>query len=121
MPHLTLEYTNNLRLFDAAKALRDLNGALIESKLFEEADIKSRALSLDTFLVGASPDPRGFIHVRLAILSGRSEQAKRDLSASLLHALKARCEPMAGGEIQLSVEIQDIERGSYAKATLTAG
>lgn len=35
MPHLTLEYTNNLRLFDAAKALRELNDALIESKLFD--------------------------------------------------------------------------------------
>lgn len=121
MPHLTLEYTNNLPRFDAANALRELNGALIESKLFEEADVKSRAYSVDTFLIGVSPAPRGFVHVRLAILSGRSEQLKRDLSASLLRTLKNRCELMAGGEIQLSVEVQDIERGSYAKATLTAG
>jgi len=118
MPHLTLEYTSNLPTFHAANALRELNGALLASGHFEEADIKTRAIRLDTFLVGTSPDTRGFVHVSLSILSGRSEQTKRELSASLLDVLQTRCAPAEGVQVQLSVEVRDIERGSYAKVAL---
>jgi 5-carboxymethyl-2-hydroxymuconate isomerase len=119
MPHLTLEYTSNLSTFLPANALQEMNDALIASGHFEEADVKGRACRLDTFLVGASPSARGFVHVRLSILSGRAEQTKRELSASLLQVLKNRCAPMEGIQIQLSVEVQDIEGGSYAKLALS--
>jgi 5-carboxymethyl-2-hydroxymuconate isomerase len=120
MPHLTLEHTNNLPGFPAASALRELNDALIASGYFEEADIKSRVYRLDTFLVGASPNARGFVHVRLSILSGRSDETKRALSGSLLQVLKDRCAPTESVQVQLSVEVQEIERGSYAKVAVAA-
>ena len=116
MPHLTLEYTDNLPALDARDVLLELNRTLVESGHFEEADIKSRAIKLDTFVVGTSSDRRAFVHVKLAVLSGRSPETKRALSESLLLALKTFGEPATGGEVQLCVEVLDIDRGSYAKA-----
>jgi 5-carboxymethyl-2-hydroxymuconate isomerase len=116
MPHLTIEYTDNLPQFNANEALEALNKTLVASGQFEEIDIKSRAIRISTFLVGTSPDDRAFVHVKLAILSGRSIQIKHELSESLLLVLKAMCEWPAKTHVQLCVEVQEIERESYSKS-----
>jgi len=55
MPHLVIEYTNNLRdRFDARVALAELNRELDAVGEFVSEDIKSRARALDTFLVGVN-------------------------------------------------------------------
>lgn len=116
MPHLTIEYTDNLPQFNASGALVALNKALVASGQFEEIDIKSRAIRISTFLVGTSPDDRAFVHVKLAILSGRSIQIKHELSESLLLALKAMYEWPTKTHVQLCVEVQEIERETYSKS-----
>ncbi len=116
MPHLTIEYTDNLPQFNAGSALLALNSVLAASGHFEEIDIKSRAIRLDTFLIGTSSDRRAFVHVKLAILSGRSTEAKRELSESLLRVLKESDWPTSA-HVQLCVEVQEIERDVYAKAS----
>lgn len=115
MPHLTLEYTDNLAAHLAPDLLPRLNRALLDSGLFAEADIKSRARRLDQWCVGVEAAPRAFAHARLAILSGRPAEAKRALSAGLLAALGAACAAPPGAELQLSVEVIDIDAASYAK------
>lgn len=120
MPHLTLEYTSNLPLFKAADALLAINKVLLSSGEFEELDIKSRAIRLETYLVGTQvsnhPDNQAFVHAKLALLSGRSVQTKQALSASLLLVLEQSCAWPKTQSVQLCVEVQDIERESYAKA-----
>jgi 5-carboxymethyl-2-hydroxymuconate isomerase len=61
---------------------------------------------------------RGFVHVKLALLSGRSPQIKKQLSESLLAVVQDLCEWPAGVEVQLCVEILDIDRESYAKTAV---
>jgi len=117
MPHLTLEYTSNLSNLNPSSVLDQFNQALIASEQFEEPDIKSRALRLEDFAIGEASEGRGFVHVRLAILSGRSPETKSDLSHRLLAVLEKACPPVAGLRCQLSVEVQDIDRASYAKAS----
>lgn len=118
MPHLTLEYTNNLDAIRPDCVLLALNHALVASEHFNEMDIKSRAVSLDTWRVGVSSEEYGFIHVKLAILSGRSTQVKSELSNALLRVLRAACKGLTGHPVQLCVEVQEIERASYAKEIL---
>jgi 5-carboxymethyl-2-hydroxymuconate isomerase len=116
MPHLTIEYTDNLPQFNAGGALVALNKALVASGQFEEIDIKSRAIRIGTFLVGTSPDDRAFLHVKLAILSGRSIQIKQELSESLLLTLTAMYEWPTKPHVQLCVEVQEIDREAYSKS-----
>ena len=117
MPHLTLETTHNLSSPNAEVALKRLNQVLAASGQFdEEIDIKSRAVRLDTFAVGTADDPRAFAHVRLSILSGRPPETKLALSTALLAALKELYVPVDGLHTQLCVEVQEIDRASYAKS-----
>lgn len=115
MPHLSVEYTNDIQGIGSVSALQTLNQVLVASGQFEEADIKSRAIRLETFLVGTSSEPRGFVHAKLAILSGRSPEIKEAISHALLRALRTIC-TSSRVHVQLCVEIVDIERGSYSKA-----
>lgn len=118
MPHLTLEYTRNLTHFDPARALTALNEAMFDSGLFGEPDIKSRAVGLDVYQVGVRDTPRGFVHVDVAMLAGRSDEERKSLADSLLNALKPLVAGQAVGEVQLSATTGDLHRPTYAKAVV---
>ncbi|SEM39140.1 5-carboxymethyl-2-hydroxymuconate isomerase [Pseudomonas sp. ok272] len=119
MPHLHMEYTANLPELNADVALLRLNHALVASGQFAaEFDIKSRAVKVDTFRVGTGLGERGFVSVRLALLSGRSAQIKKQLSDSLLAVLQDVCAWPATVDVQLCVEILDIDRESYTKSAI---
>ncbi len=119
MPHLHLEYSANVRSLETDKALLRLNNALVASGQFsDEVDIKSRAVAHEDFRVGIALAERAFVHVKLAMLSGRSAQIKQQLSTSLLEVLKDIVPAQPGLDIQLCVEILDIDRDSYSKVRL---
>ena len=61
---------------------------------------------------------RAFVAVRLALLSGRSPEIKKQLSQNLLAVLQDLCEWPVGVEVQLSVELLDIDRESYSKVAI---
>jgi len=119
MPHLHLEYTANLPDLAVEKTLLRLNNVLMASGQFgSEADIKSRAVKVEVFQVGTSLIPRGFIAVRLALLSGRSPQVKKQLSESLLAVLQDLGAWPAELPVQLSVELLDMDRDAYSKIAI---
>ena len=119
MPHLHLEYTANLTQLDADKALLRLNHALVASGQFgAEFDIKSRSFKVESFRVGTAMTARGFVAVRLALLSGRSAQVKKQLSESLLAVVQELGPWPEGVQVQLSVELLDIDRDSYSKVAI---
>ncbi|AZN37146.1 5-carboxymethyl-2-hydroxymuconate Delta-isomerase [Iodobacter ciconiae] len=111
MPHINIEYSNNLSTFDANLALQQLNNALIESGHFAEGDIQSRAMGFDHFQIGNVAEGRAFIHIQLRILSGRSAEVKKSLSEALLQALKIDNPQQL--KILIRSEIIDIDRPSY--------
>lgn len=115
MPHISVEYTRNLPGFDPSKALSKINLACLDSGLFDEADIKSRAVAIDCFAVGIERHERGFVHVRIALLAGRSGPERKALSDAVLAALRSSIKAISGMQIQASVETVEIDRRSYAK------
>jgi len=119
MPHLHLEYTPNLTQLNADVALLRLNNALVASGQFAaESDIKSRAMKVEYFRVGTGLGERGFVHVTLSLLSGRSPEIKKQLADSLLAVLQELGPWPAGLSVQCSVEMVDMDRSSYAKAVI---
>jgi len=115
-----MEYTANLPELNADVALIRLNNTLVASGQFAaEFDIKSRAIKVETFKVGTSLGERAFVHVKLALLSGRSPQIKKQLSESLLAVVQELCEWPKDVEVQLCVEILDIDRESYTKTAIS--
>ncbi|EER58876.1 5-carboxymethyl-2-hydroxymuconate isomerase [Acidovorax delafieldii 2AN] len=119
MPHLIVEYSQNLAGFPEAQALAELNQAVTSSpEVLDEADLKSRFVLVDSFEIGTAPANRAFVHAQLRLLSGRSPEAKKDLSERVAGVLRRLSPKPAGVMVQLSVEIVDMDRGSYVKERL---
>jgi 5-carboxymethyl-2-hydroxymuconate isomerase len=118
MPHLRLEYTSNLSYCDWKAALLRLNAALTETGHVDEIDIKSRARAVDHFVIGTSAEKRGFVHVTLLLMSGRSTEIKSSLSQILLEELRDIFPGSPETHVQLCVEVVDIDRDTYAKAVI---
>ncbi len=96
-----------------------LNNVLMASGQFgSEFDIKSRAVKVESFQVGTSLSSRGFIAVKLSLLSGRSAQVKQQLSQSLLAALQDLGDWPADVQVQLSVQLVDMDRDAYSKVAI---
>ena len=119
MPHLTVEYSQNLSDFPQAQALSALNAAVTASpEIADEADLKTRVLPVQQSAVGTAPGHRAFVHAQLRLLSGRSPEAKADLSERIAAVLRQLTPRPEGVLVQLSVEIVDMDRGSYVKERL---
>ncbi|MFY3384937.1 5-carboxymethyl-2-hydroxymuconate Delta-isomerase [Paracidovorax sp. MALMAid1276] len=119
MPHLTIEYSANLARYPEADTLTALNAALCaHPQVQDEADLKTRFIATSSFEIGTAPAHRAFVHAQLRVLSGRTPEAKKELSDIIAAVLRERTPRPAGVMVQLSVEIVDMDRGSYAKERL---
>lgn len=119
MPHLVLEYTANLRPgFRPDDALRAANKVLIASGLFVGDHIKSRAVLLDHYKVADADKGEAFIHARLQMHTGRSNEEKRTLTHGVVEALAAAVSGSRGLRVQLTCEAIDFDRDSYAKTVI---
>jgi 5-carboxymethyl-2-hydroxymuconate isomerase len=111
MPHCIVEYSEEFegsvpQLMDAA-----FHGAL-ESELFEEQDIKTRAIAYRNYRIGRQR--ARFVHVTARILSGRDQEQK----GRLANAILSKLEQCGLSSVSLTVEVCEIERETYAKIVL---
>lgn len=111
MPHLIVEYSNNLNL-PVQPFLRTLHGVLLESGQFEADHIKIRARQYDDYLTGGSAAD-GFVHLTLFLLDGRSEAVKHALGQALCSAVQQAVGSTEG--TQITVDTRDMVRATYAK------
>lgn len=119
MPHLTIEYSANLPHYPEAETLTALNASLCaHPQVQDEADLKTRFIVADSFEIGTAPAQRAFVHAQLRLLSGRTPEVKKELSDRIAQVLRERTPRPQGVMVQLSVEVVDMDRGSYAKERL---
>ncbi|RJF68943.1 5-carboxymethyl-2-hydroxymuconate isomerase [Deinococcus cavernae] len=117
MPHLTVEYTDNLQSPRIAELLRALNAALLaRPDVYPVGGIRARAYRLTDYAVADSTDPQdAFVHVVLKIGAGRSDEVKQATGDDLFAVLKAHfAEEFAARPLALSQEIQEFsEAGTW--------
>jgi 5-carboxymethyl-2-hydroxymuconate isomerase len=117
MPHLTLEYSANVRETTDLKPLFfRLHELLSEIAGIDVRNCKSRARLAEDFLVSEGSDRDAFVHLDVRFLQGRSADVKKDIGAKALGLLR---EWFAGSSsalaLQITVEVREIERGTYFK------
>lgn len=117
MPHIHLEYSDNLQPFDAKPVLLALNRAFFQSGHAGGAqDIKSRAVCHQDYVIGLEQDSgQAYVHAKVSLLSGRSLAARQEISALLLAALREHVPARAGLSIQLCVEMLEMNKETYSK------
>ncbi len=114
MPHCIIDYSQGIDA-DIDELMAAVHQGAMDSGLFPEYDIKTRAVEFAQHRTGQTRD--SFVHVAVHLLDGRSDAQKTALSEAVL----ARIEPLLPGVISVGVEICDIHRASYRKRVLGAG
>ncbi|WP_059411614.1 5-carboxymethyl-2-hydroxymuconate Delta-isomerase [Cupriavidus basilensis] len=122
MPHLIIELTENTRLACSQEELMDqANAALLASGQFNEPDIKSRCVTLTAYRQGTEARERAFVHATLRILDGRELAVRQALGKAVCEAIAEQVRPgQAGESVQVSVDVVEMERASFAKQVVGA-
>ena len=124
MPHLTLEYTDNIANPRIPELLRKLNGVLLaRPDIFPVGGIRARAYCLSEYALADSSEPSdAFVHLRLQIGAGRSEAVKKETGDGLFAVLAGHfADEFEKRGLMLSAEISEFsEAGSWKKNNIHA-
>lgn len=117
MPHCILEYSSNVvDAPDWRRLVLDLHEVLVATGLFVRADIKSRVVEHDRYVIGDGSPDRAFITLEVQILAGRSDALKAQLAEAALELLsRAFARTLDALKCSISVQITDIHRPSYRR------
>lgn len=123
MPHLTLEYSDNLPApVDWTGVMAAVHAALDGLGLFRLEEVKSRTIGWRDTLIGDGKRSQSFVHLTVAILTGRSEEIRQRISQRCLDSLRDQLAPIGQRRsLDVTVEIREMDRGSYGKWVSTPG
>ena len=108
MPHLTLEYTDNLE-FDVQSLLARLHAELVATGVINLKGIKSRAIRLTEYRIADGDKQYSFVHVDLLIREGRSLESQNDAVQRMMAVLKDTFGyRFENGYISISVNIREM-------------
>jgi 5-carboxymethyl-2-hydroxymuconate isomerase len=118
MPHIIVEYTDNLGAGARIPALlKTINDTLIaQDGAFPIGGIRSRALELHDYRVADGAEKSdAFVHITLKIGAGRSDAVKKKTCDELFEAVKAHfADVYATRGLALSMELIEFsESGTY--------
>jgi 5-carboxymethyl-2-hydroxymuconate isomerase len=117
MPHCILEYSSNV--IDApncARLLLDIHEVLMATGLFVRADIKSRIVEHERYVIGDGSQDQAFVTLNVQMLSGGSDETKRQIAEAALDLLsRAFAKTLDQLKCSISVQITDIHRPSYSR------
>lgn len=119
MPHITVEYTDNLKEDgDIIGLLQRINKALIaQGDAFPIGGIRTRAIGLHDYVIadGAGLDD-AFVHVTIKIGSGRSEDVKKRACDMVFEVVESHFEKQFNTRpLALSLELFEFMNPTYKK------
>jgi len=111
MPHLTLEYTDNLQ-FDVQPLLARLHAELVATGAVNLKGIKSRAIRHSAYRIADGNEEYAFVHVNLLIREGRPFEVQKDAAQRVMEVLKETFgDRFEKGYLSLSVDIKEMRDG----------
>ena len=117
MPHLTIEYTSNIKAeARIPELLANANQILIaQNGLFPIGGIRSRAIELTDYCIADNQADYAFVHCNLKIGAGRTDADKKRVCDHLFEALKDHFAALfAKRYLALSLELNEFsESGTY--------
>lgn len=121
MPHLTLEYTDNIHTqINFEQLFSKLHTLLHELANAEINSCKSRAIKLTNYFIGDGSKPEAFVHLDISLLAGRTDQAKQELGKLALALLEHYFHSETTlHTLQTSVKITDIPVEFYFKRNIS--
>jgi 5-carboxymethyl-2-hydroxymuconate isomerase len=113
MPHLTLEYTDNLD-FAVQPLLSRLHSELVASGAINLKGIRSRVIRHSEYRIADGNPEYAFVHINLSIREGRPLETQQDIAQRMMAALKEIFGyRFDDGYLSLSVDIKELRAGIY--------
>jgi 5-carboxymethyl-2-hydroxymuconate isomerase len=111
MPHLTIEYTDNLE-FDVQALLARLHSELVATGAINLKGLKSRAIRHTEYRIADGNPAYAFVHVNLLIREGRPVEVQKDASQRVLAVLRETFEQsFEKSHLSLSIDIKEMRDG----------
>ena len=108
MPHLILEYTDNLD-FDVQSLLARLHDEIVATGAVNLKGIKSRAIRLSEYRIADGFQGYAFVHINLLIRQGRPLEIQKEAAQRVMAALEQTFgERFETGYLSLSVNIEEM-------------
>jgi 5-carboxymethyl-2-hydroxymuconate isomerase len=119
MPHTILEYSDNiLDPADFQPLWTKLHPVLVATAHCRLQDIKSRAYRCAAFRMADGDPDCAFAHLTIRLLEGRDPEALAAIGEAALDVMKAHFgATLAGRQCDLTVELVDMRKAAYFKAT----
>ncbi len=118
MPHITVDYSDVLaETFDRRGFGLALHPLLARTVKGSVAGCKTRFRQIEECVIADGGQEAAMLHVEVALLSGRTPEAKAELSRAVLGLARDHVKPMPGITLHTSVDVCDLARGSYASHT----
>jgi 5-carboxymethyl-2-hydroxymuconate isomerase len=111
MPHLTLEYTDNLE-FEIQPLLARLHAELAATRAINLKGLKSRAVCHSDYRIADGNPQYAFVHVGLLIREGRPLEVKKEAAQRVMIVLKETFgHRYESSYLSLSVDIKEMREG----------
>lgn len=87
MPHLTLEYSDNVE-FDSKAFFRELHETLVETGAVRMKGLKSRAIKMtDYYIADGNPEYK-YVHLNIVLREGRPKEVKEEIAQRAMAVLE---------------------------------
>ena len=121
MPHIHLEYSDNIESLKVKPLLISLNQALIQGGYAQAGlDIKSRAICQTDYVIGDNEQNQAYMHLKLSLLMGRSAELRKEIAEKLLEVLTQKAPKQSNVTVQFCVEVLEMQRDIYAKKIVSS-
>jgi len=116
MPHIHLEYSDNIENLETKPILLALNKALVEGAYVGSAnEVKSRVICQHDYVIGFGDASQAYVHAKVSLLTGRSVELQQEISQLLLTTLEQHLPKQSQVSLQICVEILEMQKATYSK------
>ena len=112
MPHLVLEYSDNLE-FDTQPLLARLHNALVATGAINLKGLKSRAIKHTEYRIADGDSGYAFVHLNILIRAGRPLETQQEIAKQAMTVLGETFGHYfdQGNYLSLSVDIKEMAAG----------
>jgi len=118
MPHLYIEYTDNIQAeADMPGLLRKMNETLLSHRdVIPAGGLRSRAMMLTDYVVADGSSDDAFVHVTLKLGKGRTEEDKHKICDDLFKTVKDHFRLLYDKRyLALSLELYEFQQPTWKK------
>lgn len=116
MPHLTLEYSSNIKERDFKTIFHELHKILVTVCSASLESCKSRAIQHEIFYIGDGNPKNAFVHLEICLADGRPLKIREEVGQQMLEVLsKYFSKSLRDLNLQITVESKEFQRKLYFK------